>query len=266
MDELILDEIAEEEEELESSDDLILATVASVGNNGVTIIIDGDDEAGEKQYKVNAMQRLVAGDRVKICRTSGTYVIEYVIGKPMARYPIPAGGSNGQVLVKDGSPDYSVRWTTLSMHGIPAGGSSGQVLAKSSATDYAVAWSDVPHELPTGGTDGQVLTKNGSTNYSVKWADPASGTPTKIQNGNYGLQIDNSGNLYQVNTSYAVHLGTARYPISNCYISGNCFLACSTSSNLGFFGTTKSARIQTVASNASVATLITALKAYNLIQ
>jgi len=67
------------------------------------------------------------------------------------------------------------------------------------------------------------------------------------------------------NTSYPCYLGTSTYYWHYAYLGSNTvMLGSSTSSKLGFFGTTPVIR-QTVASTATVETLITALKKYGLI-
>lgn len=113
--------------------DFQFATVATVESTGVTLLFDGESEAGAKIYKTAAGVVLSAGDRVKVCRDSGTVVVEYAIGTP-------------------GSP--------ADVHGIPSGGTAGHVLTKSSGTDYAAEWRDVPKELPdsTSSDDGKALT------------------------------------------------------------------------------------------------------------
>lgn len=58
------------------------ATVGAVYEDGVTLIFDGEAEAGEKHYKCNTSVVFAAGDRVKILPDSGTYVVEYVVGAP----------------------------------------------------------------------------------------------------------------------------------------------------------------------------------------
>ena len=176
MDELELEYLEESAEETEQENEIELGTISGVFSDGVTVLLDGDEEASEKHYRVNASALFLAGDRVKVHKNSGTLLIEYAVGSPMARYPIPSGGSDGQVLVKDGTNPYAVKWG--SAHGLPSGGSAGQVLAKTSNDNYAVAW--VSRGLPSGGSKGQVLTKNGGTDYDVTWATidtvPSSGT------------------------------------------------------------------------------------------
>lgn len=292
QEEVLIDELDEAllPEEDETQEDFILATVAEVTSTGVKIEVDGSGEAGEKEYRVNSMQRFKTGDRVKICKNSGTYLVEYKVGSPMADYPIPSGGSDGQVLTKDGASNYAVKWTSAG-NPLPTGGAAGQVLTKVNATNYNVTWSDAPHELPTGGTTGQVLTKASATNYSVQWSDAPHGIPSGGTNGqallkdgstayavkwgtpsvetnalvNSNYKVTLSGNTLTPSTgTYAIALGSSSAQFNGCYIQGNVHL-CSSTGTLSFFGAT-GARRQTVASTATVATLITALKAYGLIQ
>ena len=268
--------------------DIILATISNVSSTGVAILIDGDEEASSKEYKVNAAQRFAVGDRVKFRKNSGTYLVDYVVGSPMSRFPIPSDGSDGQVLTKDGTTPYAVKWA--SSHGLPAGGASGQVLAKSASTDYSVSWADIPHELPSGGTSGQVLAKNSGSSYDVKWVtiESAHGIPSGGTTGQY--LVKSSSSDYAVGwgsapatdrlTSSAKHviyngsalyadstssLGSSNYYWNGCYITGAMRLGNSTyNSTLGFFGTTPQSQ-QRVSSSATLSTLITALQRYGLI-
>lgn len=273
-------------EQEEGQTEIVLATVASVGENGVTITVDGSSEAGEKEYKVNSGVLFAAGDRVKIEKDSGTYIVEYPIGNPMERYPIPAGGSDGQVLTKDGSNPYKVKWGSAS-HGIPSGGSSGQVLVKASGTNYDVEWAS--RGIPSGGTSGQVLAKTSASDYAVGWTTvstvPSTGTTghvltktatgcewaaapspsvSSLVNGNYTLSLSNAGVLAASASSRKIQLGTSSIPFNTCYIGGELHLGPSSSDKIGFFGHAVASR-QTVSNTATVATLITALKAYGLI-
>ena len=275
-----------EEEQEEEQEEFVLATVAEVTSTGVKLTVDGAGAAGEKEYKVNSMQKLAAGDRVKICKNSGTYLVEYKIGAPMADYPIPAGGTSGQLLAKDGSTDYTLKWVDApdEVHGIPSGGTAGQALVKTTNTNYSVQWSTInevpssgttghvltktasgygwaaaPTELPSGGSTGQVLTKTAS---GCSWSAVPETTPTKLQNGNYSVTLS-SGVLTPSTSSYTVSLGSNSNKFLNLYTSGDCYI-CGTGKRLSFFGQTGATR-QTVANSATVATLITALKAYGLI-
>jgi hypothetical protein len=61
-------------------------------------------------------------------------------------YGLPAGGTEGQVLVKQGATAGQAQWVTLGK--IPTGGTANQVLTKSDGTDYNVKWADVPAASP----------------------------------------------------------------------------------------------------------------------
>lgn len=54
-----------------------LATVVSVSSGKATLKLDGETAATQKGYKYNSALSLSAGDRVKVNKISGTYVIEY---------------------------------------------------------------------------------------------------------------------------------------------------------------------------------------------
>lgn len=283
---------AVEEGGFDGLEDIALATITEIGSDGVRIRLDGSEEAGEKYYRVNAGAFLVVGDRVKIHKNSGTYLIEYVVGSPMSRFPLPAGGSDGQVLVKDGDTAYAVKWSSAS-HGLPAGGTAGQILAKSSRDDYAVSWADPPHGVPSGGAAGQVLTKNSATNYDLKWTTPESthGIPSGgstgqvlakknntnyevewvtpsvglLKNGSYTLTLNSSGQLVP-NSSGSVSMGTSQYPIGNLYTNGYVQLGANQyNARLGFFGTTPISKVTTITTSSSLANLIQALKNYGLL-
>ena len=200
-------ENAEGQEE-ETKQPVQLATIATVEEDGLTLLLDGAEEPTEKHYKCNVSARFSAGQRVAVLELSGSKVVMFAVGTPNAEnaHEIPPGGTNGQVLLKDGDTDYTLKWGTLP-RGIPAGGTTGQVLQKTANGDYAVSWGDITGILPTGGsagqvlkktsaanyactwgaidgllpsggTDGQVLLKNGATNYSVKWGTLTGRLPT----------------------------------------------------------------------------------------
>lgn len=242
-----------------------LATVAEVLEDGLRLQFDGSDEATSKVYKCNTSCIFAAGDRVKVTKQSGTYLVDYVIGTPGSGGSgnIPAGGSSGQVLAKRSSADYAIEWRTP--HYVPSGGTSGQVLAKSSDDNYALSWT-TPHYLPSGGSSGQVLAKSSGTDYAVSWVTPSA---EQLKSGTYTVTL--YSNVLRPSTTIA--LGSSSYKFGDLYAQGNIHLGegsrtqisiGSTNSSLGFFGHAVAAR-QTVASTATVAQLITALKAYGLI-
>ena len=49
----------------------------AVSGGKATLKFDGETTATQKHYKYNAALSLKAGDRVKVNKISGTYVIEY---------------------------------------------------------------------------------------------------------------------------------------------------------------------------------------------
>lgn len=151
-----------------------MATVATVESDGVTLIFDGETDPSEKHYKVNAGAQLSAGQRVLLQSISGTYVVLCAVGNPGRGSDIPPGGTNNQLLAKDGATDYKLKWVDRPGQHVPSGGTDGQVLLKDGTTNYKLKWGDAPkNHIPSGGTDGQLLAKSGSAAYSLKWTDAA---------------------------------------------------------------------------------------------
>lgn len=181
----------------------LLATVAAVQPEGLRLILDGEEEAGEKLYKCANNVLFKAGDRVKLTEDSGTYMVDYALGVPMERILIPAGGADGQVLAKDGSEDFTLKWVDVS------GGAGDRLVYGSS----------------------------------------------RVILGVYGL----------IPSGTNIHLGSSSNRFGDLYAAGDVlFGRAYYNTKLGFFGSGGATK-QTVANSATVATLITALKAYGLI-
>ena len=240
----------------------LLATVIAVEPEGLQLLLDGEEEAGEKLYKCANNVLFKVGDRVKLTEDSGTFMVDYALGLPMERVLIPEGGTDGQVLAKDGSDAFTLKWVNAG-GGIPTGGSSGQVLAKASASNYDLKWiTPDKNHIPTGGSTGQVLMKSSYTDYALKWGDMTVTAKTdKLENSLYYIQL--SGTTLKPE-SPSIDLGSNAYPFGDIYTSGNAKFGLNAYSTLGFFGSSGATK-QTVASSATVSTLITALKAYGLI-
>ena len=140
-----------------------LATIVEIGKNGLVLQFDGEEETREKNYRCNSGVKFAVGDRVKIHKTSGTYIVEYAVGNPNSRVPV----------------------------GLPSGGSAGQILTKTSS---GAAWNNAPTGLPSGGSTGQVLTKTSS---GAAWNNAP--TPSKISNssytGSYYVEVTNLGEI-----------------------------------------------------------------------
>lgn len=57
-----------------------LATVGAVYSDGLSLILDGQTEATAKHYKRNTAITFSKGQRVKVVKISGTYIVEYPVG------------------------------------------------------------------------------------------------------------------------------------------------------------------------------------------
>lgn len=280
MDEDVIDEVVDEQPVIE------LAEITAVTANGVKIKIDGEDSSSDKEYKVNAAQKFVVGDRVKIHAMSGSYVIEYVVGAPMERYPLPKGGSNGSVLMKNGDNDYAVTWGTIRQ--LPSGGSNGNVLLRTSdgytwgtingfnpsnagstgnvltKTAGGYNWASMEGFSPENtGSTGNVLTKT-ATGYN--WASPSSSTVNQLKNGSITVTLNSSGHLIP-SGNRGNNLGSSSNAFGDLYARGNVYLGYNQYSTIGFFGAGAKARqtVSTTGSDGGLSSLITALRNYGLI-
>lgn len=144
---------------------------------------------------------------------------------------VPAGGTDGQMLFKNGAEDYSTQWRTpdfatskelgdaverldtaeeaiqqIQNGPIDAlkGGTTGQVLTKNSDEDNDYSWktpqSGGGSSLPSGGTAGQILTKTGPGDDDLGWVSNYQGMGSaKIDSNKWNL----TGNP-KVNNAVAV--------------------------------------------------------------
>lgn len=135
--------------------------------------------------------------------------------------------------------------------------------AASTYSNYSLGTSTYPWNA--------VYTKKLYLNGTELTGGGSGGNPTKLyyssSNTTYYVEATSGYALVPSHCTSYTHwnLGSASHYWYDCYLGyGSTRIGYNTSSKLGFFGTTPVAR-QTVASSATVATLITALKAYGLI-
>ena len=148
------------------------ATIDQIYEDGITLIFDGEETASEKHYKCNSFCVFAAGQRVRVIKDSGTYVVEYPVGNPNADAILPAGGTDGQVLTKDGNEGIASKWAD--MRGIPTGGTKGQLLSKRTNEAYDVEWTSPKSYIPSGGSNGRCLSK------TVRRTIPSSGPTLRL--------------------------------------------------------------------------------------
>lgn len=70
------------------------ATIGTVYSDGVTLIFDDSVTESTKHYLCARNQVVTAGDRVKVKKDSGTYIVESVIGAPVAQQTIGLVSNN----------------------------------------------------------------------------------------------------------------------------------------------------------------------------
>lgn len=85
--------------------DASFAKIAEIYDDGVTLIFDGMEEATQKRYQTNSFVVFKVGDRVRVIKDSGTYVVEYPVGAPRksfnADYAINANSAHHATNAED---------------------------------------------------------------------------------------------------------------------------------------------------------------------
>ncbi len=61
---------------------VVFAQVGTVYDDGITLIFPGSTEETVKRYKANTSILFEPGQRVKLFKDSGTYIVEYPVGNP----------------------------------------------------------------------------------------------------------------------------------------------------------------------------------------
>lgn len=109
--------------------------------------------------------------------------------------PVPAGGTDGQVLKKTSSTDYATAWENTILHSATAPADTSAIWYNTEDGNayvyydgFWVSISGLPSGVPAGGTAGQVLVKSNSTDYATQWVAP------------FGLQLIRSATVSGVNT------------------------------------------------------------------
>lgn len=74
------------QEAVSEQENVNFATIAGVYSDGVTLIFDGEEEPSQKRYLCNTYAKFAKGQRVRIIKDSGTYIVEYPIGPPITTF------------------------------------------------------------------------------------------------------------------------------------------------------------------------------------
>jgi len=161
------------------------ATVGTVYADGISLIFDGTGVESEKHYRCNTSVFFRAGDRVKLERDSGTYIVAYAVGAPQQTrlVGIPSGGAPGRVLAKASATDYDVMWGEMSAEKLSIGPSySNYQLAFDSSGNLVPTYASNrkikmgTSSAPLGGIYSEGVTTYGDTNIGAT----KSGTTAKL--------------------------------------------------------------------------------------
>lgn len=98
----------EERGKTKSTENPEFAVVTSVDDTGLQLIFDGEIYPTKKKYKFNTSYSFNVGDRVKVNKQSGSYVVEYPLGSASYTLP-PANPQNVKFSYTENS--VSISWS-----------------------------------------------------------------------------------------------------------------------------------------------------------
>mgnify|MGYP001864502335 FL=1 len=69
----------EQRSEMKKNKPILFAKIVAVRDDGLKLQFDGEQTPSQKYYKYNKSITFKVGDRVKVAKISGTYIVEYPI-------------------------------------------------------------------------------------------------------------------------------------------------------------------------------------------
>lgn len=83
--------------------DVNFATIAAIYADGVTLIFDGETTPTQKHYLCNSFAVFAVGDRVRLIKDSGTYIVEYSVGAPKTSFNADTAGYANNAKTAEGA-------------------------------------------------------------------------------------------------------------------------------------------------------------------
>lgn len=131
-----------------------LATVGTVYDDGLSLILEGQTEATTKHYRCNTSVKFAAGDRVKVARISGSYVVEYVVGPPSS------GEETSEIQDRIKKGDYGIYVNqnfVLPIYGNERVGATNVPFNGMSANGFYVCYNASKHATLTCNSNGKLV-------------------------------------------------------------------------------------------------------------
>lgn len=250
----------------EATKNHFFATVTSVSQNGVGLSIDGDT-SGTKKYTCNRNIRLSVGDRVLVAKESGTYIVICRIGSPSGLV-----AKTSEMTQQVGVDDNGALWTALpvasstTLGGVKPIAKTTAMTQKVGVDDNGALWTNpaslsVASSTTLGGVKPVAKTSDmtqqvGVDSNGALWTTPpseskvnalytstTSATADNLTLSSTGVLTPSKFSQYGSNSTMGLGSNSAWF--GNCYLGGyGSLYLCndSTSSKIGFFGTTPQTR------------------------
>ena len=224
-----------------------IGTVAAKNEDGLQIQFDGDEETGEKYYKCNTSIRFDVGDRVLTLPISGTYIVFCKIGAPGgpvsktdAMVNAVGADENGKLFTTPTEEKVKpVEKTTAMTQDVGMDGETGKLYTKPATEKVkpVAKTSAMTQDVGMESTTGKLYTAPAA----VDWVKTLKQNETTIVK----LEMNSSNDLVPSHdtSTYGIGMGNNSYFIRRAYIgSDTAKIGSSSSSKVGFFGTTPAVR------------------------
>lgn len=238
-------EIANEIKKLVNERRHAFATVSSVGTSGISIRIDGGTDGTAKEYTCNTAVNFRVGDRVLVCRESGTYTVICKVGKPggptakTSEMTQPVGvDADGKLYTKPASaytlPTASpttlggvkptAKTTAMTQAvGVDASGALWTAPAQNTSYTLPTASSTTLGGVkPTAKTTAMTQAVGVDTSGALWTAPPASSNVSRIYGDGttaYYIDLTSGGVFRPASTGY--DLGSTAYPFRTLYVGAS---------------------------------------------
>lgn len=224
-------EIANEIKKLVNERRHVFATVSGVSTAGISLRIDGGTDGTAKEYTCNTSVRFAVGDRVLVCRESGTYTVICKVGRPggptakTSDMTQPVGvDADGKLYTKPASAYSLPTASSATLGGVKPTAKTAAMTQPVGVDSSGALWTS-----PAETTSYTLPTASSTTLGGVK---PAAKTAAMTQS----VGVDSSGALWtappaSANVSRIYGDGTTAYYID--LTSGGVFRPASTGYDLG---------------------------------
>ncbi|MBQ2277389.1 MAG: hypothetical protein II333_02365 [Clostridia bacterium] len=229
-------ELANEIKKLVNERRHVFATVSGVSTAGISLRIDGGTDGTAKEYTCNTAVRFAVGDRVLVCRESGTYTVICKVGKPggptakTSDMTQPVGvDADGKLYTKPASAYTLPTASSATLGGVKPTAKTAAMTQPVGVDSSGALWTAPPASANVSRIYGDRttayyidLTSGGvfrpaSTGYDIGSTAYPFRTLYVGASSTYYWKIDADGIVPNAKSTSYFDIGSSTYPVSNLY-------------------------------------------------